>query len=100
MNQSADVSVFGQEGALSNEQASDLQQSANQAMVIQGSESTAIGLPGANDWGGFGRGGMGGPDGMMGGPGGGMGGIGGPGGGMMGMTPTARMRLAGRMLPA
>jgi hypothetical protein len=92
VNQSADVSIFGQEGALSNEQNSELQQSANQAMVIQGSESTAMGLPGGNDWGGFGGpGGMGGPGGLMGG-GRGMGGpdgMGGP-GGMMGMTPDAQ----------
>ena len=85
LNQSADAAVFGQEGALSNEMASELQQSANQAMVIQGSESTAVGLQGAQDWGGFGRGGFGGPDGMMGGRG--MGGPDGMMGGGMGMTP-------------
>ena len=93
VNQSADVSIFGQEGALSNEQASELQQSANQSMVIQGSESTAMGLPGANDWGGFGRGGPGGPEmmGMMGmGPGmEGMPGMGGmPGAGPDGQSAT------------
>jgi len=103
VNQSADVSIFGQEGALSNEQTNELQQSANQSMVIQGSESTAMGLPGQNDWGPFGgRGGPGGPDGMMGmGPGmegtPGMGGM--PGAGPDGQIATgdqtAAMGLAG-----
>jgi hypothetical protein len=97
VNQSADVSIFGQEGALSSEQTSELQQSANQSMVIQGSESTAMGLPGQNDWGPFGgRGGPGGPDGMM-GPGmEGMPGMGGPpGAGPEGQSATGDQAAAG-----
>jgi hypothetical protein len=90
VSQSADASTFGQEGALSSEMTNDLQQSANTAMVIQGSESTAMGLQGGNDWGGFG-----GPGGMMGGRGGMGGGPEGMAGGMLGMTGDAQAQNGG-----
>jgi trimeric autotransporter adhesin len=77
VNQSADVSIFSGEGAITDEMNQELSPSANQSVVLQGSMSSALGMGGQNDWGPFGGRGMGGPDGMMGGPGGmGMGGIG------------------------
>ena len=78
VNQSADASVFGNEGALRNEEMADLNQSASNSLVVQGSMSSALGMPQQADWRLFGPG-MGGMDGM-GGPG--MMGMGGP--GMMG----------------
>ncbi|MBZ5583251.1 MAG: TonB-dependent receptor [Acidobacteriia bacterium] len=65
VNQSADSSLFGQEGTLTNEQTAELSQSANQAIAIQGSMSSAAGMGGQNDWG-FGGRGMMGPGGPMG----------------------------------
>ncbi len=70
VNQSADRSLFSQDGLLSSDQAAELAPSANEAVVVQGSMSSAMGLPGMGDFGPFGgRGGIGGPDMMMGGRG-------------------------------
>ncbi len=75
VSQSADTSLFDQEGAITNEMNTELSPSANQAFVLQGSMSSAMGIEGQNDWGPFGgRGMMGGP-GMMGMGGPGMGGV-------------------------
>ncbi len=66
VTQSADTSLFGQEGMITAEANAELSPSANESYVVQGSQSSALGLPGQNDWGNFGgRGMMGGPD-MMG----------------------------------
>jgi hypothetical protein len=85
VNQSADTSLFNQEGVITDQMNAELSPSANQAFVVQGSMSSAMGLAGQDDWGAFGgRGMMGGPE-MMGmggfGTGGepGMGGMGGMG---------------------
>lgn len=65
VTQSAETSLFAQEGALSSEQSAELAPSANEAFVVQGSMSSALGLPGQPDFGAFGgRGGMGGPGGI------------------------------------
>jgi hypothetical protein len=75
VNQESDTSLFSQEGAITTEMNAELSQSANQAFVVQGSMSSALGMQGQNDWGPFGgRGGMGGPD-LMGMGGRGMGGM-------------------------
>jgi hypothetical protein len=72
VNQSSESSAFNQEGNISSEQSAQLSQSADQAFVVQGSQSTAMGMGGNPDFGG-GFGGRGGDFG--GGPGGfGMGG--------------------------
>ncbi len=84
VNQSADTASFGNEGAISTEQAADLNQSSANSFLVQGSTSSAAGMGQSNDWGR--PPGMGGPDGP-GGFGGGMPsmmGMGGP-GGMPGM---------------
>ncbi|MGQ9633511.1 MAG: TonB-dependent receptor domain-containing protein [Bryobacteraceae bacterium] len=65
VNQAADASLFRQEGTLTDEMTAELSTSAAQALVVQGSMSSALGIPGQNDWGMFGRGMMGGPDMMM-----------------------------------
>ncbi|MGD0497361.1 MAG: carboxypeptidase regulatory-like domain-containing protein [Bryobacteraceae bacterium] len=82
VNQSADASTFAQEGAISSEQTAELQQSADQSFLVQGSMSSAMGLPSQGDFGGFGGrgGGFGGP--AMAGMGGDNGGAGGIGGGL------------------
>ena len=95
VNQAASTSAITNDGAIKAEEIADLNQSAANSFIVQGSLSSAAGLPQQNDWG-FGGRGMG-PDGMggpaMGGPGGdGAGGApgmaaggrgpGGPGGGM------------------
>jgi hypothetical protein len=60
VNQSADASLFSQEGTISSEQTAELAPSANEALVVQGSISSAMGLPGQGDFGAFGgRGGIG-----------------------------------------
>src|ERR1019366_581215 len=96
MNQSAATSVITSEGAIKTEEIADLNQSAANSFIVQGSLSSAAGLPQMNDWGlggrGMGEDGMGGPG--MGGPGGDAAGgspemaagrgSGGPGGGMPG----------------
>ena len=71
VNQSAETSSFNQEGVITDEMNAELAPSANQAFVVQGSMSSAMGLAGQNDWGPFGgRGMLGGPEMMgMGGPG-------------------------------
>ena len=95
VNQSADSRTIASEGAIKTEEIADLSQSTANSFIVQGSMSSAAGLPQMNDWGTGGRGmdGMGGPGmgmpGMVDGAGGGtpgvaMGGRGGPGGGMMG----------------
>ncbi|MBZ5583969.1 MAG: TonB-dependent receptor [Acidobacteriia bacterium] len=67
INQSADLSLFGQEGAITNEMNAELSPSANQALIVQGSMSSAMGLPGRDDLGPFGGRGMpGGPEMMAG----------------------------------
>jgi trimeric autotransporter adhesin len=73
VNQSADTALFNQTDVVTEQMNTELAPSANQAFVVQGSMSSAMGLAGQDDWGGFGGRGMGGPD-MM-----GMGGFG-PGG--------------------
>jgi hypothetical protein len=65
VNQSAETWLFEQEGVITSEMNAELAPSANQAYVLQGSMSSAMGIPGQNDWGPFGRGMMGGPE-MMG----------------------------------
>lgn len=65
VNQAADASLFRQDGILTDEMTAELSTSAAQAFVVQGSMSSALGVPGQNDWGMFGRGMMGGPDMMM-----------------------------------
>lgn len=93
--QSSETSEFGNEGALKPDETADLNQHAANSFLIQGSMSSALGLPQQNDWNlavrGMGMGvpgGPGGPEGMgpagfgggpamgMGGPGGGPGGFG------------------------
>jgi trimeric autotransporter adhesin len=87
VNQSATASAIGNEGAIKTEEIADLNQSAANSFIVQGSLSSASGLPQMNDWGPGGRG-MG-PDGM-GGPG-----MGGPGGDGAGGGPTG-MAIGGR----
>jgi hypothetical protein len=84
VNQSADTSLFEQEGVITNEMNAELSPSANQAYVLQGSMSSAMGIAGQNDWGPFGgRGMMGGPE---------MVGVGGRGmEGLPGMGPEGQM---------
>jgi trimeric autotransporter adhesin len=80
VNQASETSLFSQEGVITTEMNAELSPSANQAFVVQGSMSSALGIEGQNDWGGFGRGGPDGP-GMM--------GMGGP--GMPGMGPNGEI---------
>jgi len=80
VSQSSESSSFNQEGNISSEQTAQLSQSADQSFVVQGSQSTAMGMGGNPDFGG-GFGGPGGPGGF-GGEGGA--GFGGPGGGFGG----------------
>jgi len=107
VSQAADLSLFGQEGVITNEMNAELAPSANQAVVVQGSMSSALGLPGQNDWGPFGgRGMLGGPDmmamgiggrGMEGPPGmGGMPGLGADGQGASGDQSAAMGPAGGR----
>jgi hypothetical protein len=110
VNQSASSGAITNEGAIKTEEIADLNQSAANSFIVQGSLSSAVGLPQMNDWG-FGGRGMG-PDGMggppMGGPGGdgaggtpgmeggrGPGGSGGPGGPGGGMGPGGRGGFGG-----
>jgi len=65
INQSADASLFAQEGVISADQTAELATSAASSYLVQGSMSSALGIPGQNDWGMFGRGMPGGPE-MMG----------------------------------
>jgi len=65
VSQAADASLFRQEGIITDEMSAELSTSAAQAFVVQGSMSSALGIPGQNDWGMFGRGMMGGPEMMM-----------------------------------
>src|ERR1019366_497633 len=99
MNQSAATSVITSEGAIKTEEIADLNQSAANSFIVQGSLSSAAGLPQQNDWGMGGRGmgpdGMGGPG--MGGPGMGGPGMGGPGGDGAGGTTV--MAAGGRGAP-
>lgn len=93
VNQSAPASAIGSEGAIKTEEIADLNQSAANSFIVQGSLSSAAGLPQTNDWGMGGRG-MG-PDGM-GGPGMGMGGPGGDGaGGVQEMSTSGRGGMGG-----
>lgn len=97
VQQSADLSAFSSEGTLRTEETADLNQSASNSFVVQGSMSTALGMPTENDWR-MGGGPPGGMDPMMmammmngagGGPGmGGPGMAGGPGGGFLGGGPN------------
>jgi hypothetical protein len=75
VNQSGDLAAAGNEGAISNETASDLSQSASDSFLVNGSVSSGIGMP------------QGPPDWMMGGGRGGMDGFG-PGMGMGLMGPN------------
>lgn len=79
VNASEGGMASGMENGMGNELASaDLNQSANDSLLVNGSVSNGLNTPQQNDWfgGPGGMGGMGGPGGMM--------GMGGPGGGMMG----------------
>ena len=93
VNQSADSRTIASEGAIKTEEIADLSQSAANSFIVQGSMSSAAGLPQMNDWGMGGRGmdGIGGPG--MDGPGMGSPGIGMPGmaDGAGGGTPGAAM---------
>ncbi len=96
VNQSSETALFSGEGIITTEMNDELSQSANQAFVVQGSMSSALGFEGQNDWGGFGRGGpggMGGPD-MMGMGGRGMGRI----GGMPGMGADGEIAAGGEQI--
>src|SRR5262249_18983882 len=64
VNQSGDLSAAGNEGAITNEMANELGTSASESMLMQGSVSSGVGMPGSGDWG---R--MDGMGPMMGGPG-------------------------------
>lgn len=72
VTQSADTAALAGEGTIRNEEMADLNQSAANAFIVQGSMSSAAGLPQQNDWH------FGGPMGI-----GLMPGMGGPGMGMM-----------------
>ena len=68
VNQSSDAGTLSGEGALKNEEMADLSQRAANSFLVQGSTSSALGLPQQNDWA-FGPRGpgmdpMGGPGGM------------------------------------
>ena len=51
VTQSANSSSFGSDTSLKSEEISDLSQSAANAFIVQGSLSTALGMPRMNDWG-------------------------------------------------
>jgi hypothetical protein len=87
VSQSAESSTFNQEGNISTEMNAQLSQSADQSFVVQGSQSSAMGMAGQADFGG-GFGGRGGDFGG-GGPGFEGGGIGGGFGGIPGMGGDA-----------
>ena len=97
LSQAADAGALTSEGALRSEEIADLSQTAANSFIVQGSMSSALGLPQENDWRigmlamgfdpmagpgmmGMGAPGVGGPGGEMQGPGG-PGGFAGPGGG-------------------
>ena len=67
VNQSGDLAAAGQEGAITQEMAADLSQSASDSLLVNGSISRGLDMPQQPDW----FGGRGGMDGM--GPGMGMG---------------------------
>ena len=77
INQSAEASLFAQEGVITEDQTAELATSAARSYLVQGSMSSALGMPGQGDWGMFGRGMPGGPE-MMGLAGRGMAGFPGP----------------------
>ena len=70
VNQSAATSALASEGTITKEETADLNQSAANSFIVQGSMSSALGMPPGGDWGprGMGGMGMGDPSGM--GPGG------------------------------
>ena len=87
VSQSASLAAAGTEGAMKTDEVASLNQSAANSFLVQGSTSSALGLPQQNDWA------MGGPGGMP-GPGAGMGG---PNGDGPGNGPTdARVSAAPR----
>jgi hypothetical protein len=122
VNQSAATGAISSEGAIKTEEIADLTQSAANSFIVQGSISSAAGLPQQNDWGmgGPGSPGMSGPGGdgaggspemaaggrgpaAAGGGGGGRGGMGGgppdgggPGGGGQGGPPMGGPEMGGR----
>ena len=51
VNQSAATSAIASEGAIKTEEIADLNQSAANSFIVQGSMSSAAGLPQQNDWG-------------------------------------------------
>jgi hypothetical protein len=74
VSQSSDTETLGAEGTIRTDEIADLSQKSANSFIVQGSMSSALGMPQQNDWG-FGPGGLG-----MGGPGGpGMMGLGSPG---------------------
>ncbi|HUP03088.1 MAG TPA: carboxypeptidase-like regulatory domain-containing protein, partial [Bryobacteraceae bacterium] len=96
VSQSAETSAFSGQDTISSDMSAQLSQSADQSFVVQGSQSTAMGMAGVADFGGGfgpggpggfggdfgGRGGFGGPEGLAGagGDAGGLAGLGGQGG--------------------
>src|SRR5260370_5888553 len=50
VNQTADTGAINNEGALKKEDIADLNQSAANSLIVQGSTSSAAGLPQQNDW--------------------------------------------------
>ena len=93
VNPSASLAAIGTEGAMKTEEVASLNQSAANSFLVQGSMSSALGLPQQNDWGMGGLGGMPGP----GGPGMGMGGPNGdgPGNGPADVRVSASPRGSG-----
>jgi hypothetical protein len=93
---STDTEAAGAEGAITTQEIADLTPSSANSFIVQGSMSSALGMPQQNDWG-MGPPGMGGPGGPgMGAPGVGGPGMGGPGtDGPVGAQAGARGAAAG-----
>ena len=93
---STDAEAVGAEGAITTQEIADLTPSSANSFIVQGSMSSALGMPQQNDWG-MGPPGMGGPGGPgMGAPGVGGPGMGGPGtDGPVGAQAGARGAAAG-----
>ena len=91
VNESASASAIGNAGALTTENIADLNQSANNSFIVQGSMSSALGIGPQNDWG---MGPPGGP-GMMSMGGAGMSGPGSEGQNVPGMTDQTSQDSAG-----
>jgi hypothetical protein len=70
VTQSSNDAAIGSAGALRSEELTDLSQNAANSFIVQGSMSSALGMPQMNDWGPGGAASMLGPDALVGGPGG------------------------------